>query len=273
MLKLIKTDLYRLFTSNAVIIGAIFSAVVCLGYMLLSLGIVELARLAESEDPTIVEGLSFFLSQAAWIGGVDFAHVVLEASSVFSLFIGCMITANFIGSEQSAGYMKNYAGQLTNKGYIAISKFVSTSAAQVMILLIYTIVSGAFTMILFSGYITGYGVGTLFGALGIRLMLHLAINAIIIFVCMLTKSHAIAMVFGSIFGIGITKIAYMAISSLLSMMKIDFAISDYMPDGINSQLAFDTVSDLAVKGVLVSVAFVAVFVTLNFILIRKRDVK
>ena len=142
-----------------------------------------------------------------------------------------------------------------------------------MVLLIYTLVSCALTMILFGGYITGYSIGTLFGALGLRLMLHLAINSIIIFVCMLTKSRAIAMVLGSIFGIGVTKIAYMAISSILGMMKIDFSISDYMPDGINSQLAFDTVSDLALKGVLVSVCFVAVFVALNFILIRKRDVK
>jgi ABC-type transport system involved in multi-copper enzyme maturation permease subunit len=184
-----------------------------------------------------------------------------------------MITANFIGSEQSCGYTKNFAGQLSDKGYMAISKFVVTSFAQTVILVIYSVVLSALAQLLFGEYINGYDIGALFAALGLRLMLHLAINAIIIFICTLTKSHAVAMVAGCIFGIGVTKIAYSASEMIFSIMKINFPIGSYMPDGVNSQLAMDTVGELYIKALVVSILFIAVFLATNFYVLRKRDVK
>jgi ABC-type transport system involved in multi-copper enzyme maturation permease subunit len=184
-----------------------------------------------------------------------------------------MISANFIGSEQSCGYTKNFAGQLPNRGYMVISKFVVTSLAHVMILVIYTIVSIVCAQLLFTKYIEGYAIGKLFEALGLRVLLHLAINAVIIFICTMTKSHAIAMVVGCIFGIGVTKIVYLLADILLGVMKINFSIGNYMPDGINSQLALNTVGELSARAVIVSVAFTVVFLASNYIVVRSRDVK
>ena len=56
-------------------------------------------------------------------------------------------------------------------------------------------------------------------------------------------------------------------------MKIDFPISSYMPDGINSQLALQTVGELSIKASVVSVAFMAVFLASNYFVVRHRDVK
>ena len=81
------------------------------------------------------------------------------------------------------------------------------------------------------------------------------------------------MVVGSIFGIGITKFAYIIIGLLLSVAKINFDIANFMPDGINNQLALDTVRELAAKGIVVSVLFMVAFVAANYVLIQKRDVK
>ena len=276
MSKLIKMEFYRFFTSKTIRFGVIFACLVAAAYMFFSLGIVKLMEFAGESDPELymsMMGLDILLSQLSWAGGVDFADVVIAGTGAFSLFIGCMMTASFIGSEQSSKYTKNFAGQLPNRGYTAISKFVVTSAAHILILVIYTIVSSVLAVVLLGNVISGYNIGTLLGGLGLRVLLHLAINAAIVFICTLTKSHAVAMVVGSIFGIGVTRLVYMILGMILSVMKVNFPIGEYMPDGINSQLAFDTVSDLAVKGILVSVAFVAVFVALNFILIRKRDVK
>ena len=273
MWKLIKMDFYRLFSSKAIKIGALMACIVSAAYMLLSLGIVEISKLAFESDPTLAADMGFLLSQVAWISGVDFSDIVLNGTSAFSLFIGCMLAANFIGSEQSCGYTKNFAGQLPNRGYMAISKFVVTSFVQIMVLVIYTIVSVIFAQFVFKQYITGYQINMLFAGLGLRVLLHIAVNAVIIFICMLAKSHAIAMVVGSIFGIGITKFAYMAITALLSAVKIKFEIANYMPDGINNQIAVDTISNLYLKAILVSLAFIVVFVGANYYVASKRDVK
>lgn len=273
MLKLIKMDFYRLFTSKTIRTGAIASCVIAALYMLLSLGVVELIKFSLKDDPSAAEGMSFLFAQFAWVGGVNLSEVILCGTGALSLFVGCMITASFIGSEQSCGYTKNFAGQLTDKGHMAISKFVVTSVAQVMVLIIYMVVSAVLAKSLLGSYINGYDPGALFSALGMRALLHIAINAIIVFICTLTKSHAIAMVVGSIFGIGITKIMYFAISGLLSMVKINFDIAKYMPDGINGQLATNNVKELAVKAITVSLAFIVAFVAANYVLVRKRDVK
>ena len=273
MWKLIKMDFYRLFTSKAIKLGAIVAGVVCSAYMLFSLGVVELSKYAAETDPEALEGLDFFLSSASWINGVNFSDIVLAGTSAFSLFIGCMIAASFIGSEQSSKYTKNFAGLLPDKGYMAVSKFVVTSAAQFMVLVIYTAVSCVFAMLLFGQYINGYDLPTLVAGLCLRLMLHLAINAVIIFICTLTKSHAVAMVFGCIFGIGVTRLAYYAINALLGMMKINIVIGNYMPDGINSELTLNTVSGIAVRAIVVSIVFIVIFVGANYAVLRKRDVK
>jgi ABC-type transport system involved in multi-copper enzyme maturation permease subunit len=184
-----------------------------------------------------------------------------------------MISASFIGSEQSCGYTKNFAGQLPNRGYMAVSKFAVTSVAQVIVLVIYAAVSAALVPVFFGKYVTGYSIVALFEALGLRLMLHIAVNAIIVFICTLTKSHAIAMVLGSIFGLGITQIAYWAASMVLRIAKITFDIGQYMPDGLNGQISIGSVGSIYIKAIIVSVAFTAVFLIANYIVVSKRDVK
>lgn len=273
MWNLIKMDFYRLFSSKAIKVGALIACLMCAGYILFSVGMIALFRFALSEDPESALQIGALLPQAAWLGGVDFAEVVFGGTAILSLFIGCMVSANFIGAEQSCGYTKNFAGQLPNKGYMAISKFVVTSFAQALILFIYVLATSVLTWALLGKYIDGYSIGTLLSALGLRLMLHLAINAIIVFLCTLTKSHAIAMVAGCIFGIGITHIGYIAVGMVLNIMKINFDIINYMPDGINSQLALDTVGELSVKAIAVSIVFMAAFLTANYFVVRKRDVK
>ena len=274
MFNLIKMDFYRLFNTKAVKVGALAACAIAAVYMLLSLGLVELLKWSmQDSDPASIAEMSIFIPQVAWLNGADFADLVIGGTGAFSLFVGCMITASFIGSEQSCGYAKNFAGQLPNRGYMAVSKFVVTSFAQIMVLVLYAAVSAALAPLLFGKYITGYAIVPLFEVIGLRLMLHVAINAIIVFICTLTKSHAIAMVVGSVFGLGITQIAYLAMSMVLGVAKIKFNIAEYMPDGINAQLSMGSIGSLYIKAILVSVAFIAVFVTANYIVVSKRDVK
>jgi hypothetical protein len=81
------------------------------------------------------------------------------------------------------------------------------------------------------------------------------------------------MVVGSIFGIGITKFVYYIIGGLLSALKINFHIIDYMPDGIDSSLSVGSIDTMLVKAILAAVAYIVVFLAANYIVVRKRDVK
>ena len=273
MWKLIKMDFYRFFSSKTIKVGAFAACLMSFGYILLSLGVIALVQFAFKDDPSMAADMGVILPQVAWMNGVDFADIVFGGTGALSLFIGCMISASFIGSEQSCGYTKNFAGQLNNRGYIAISKFVVTSFGQIMVLAIYAAVVAIFAKLMLGQYINGYSISNLFAALALRLMLHIAINAVIIFICTLTKSHSVAMIAGCIFGLGVTKAAYLSVGMLLSIAKINFDLAGYMPDGINDQLGIYNAGGIVSKAIIVSVAFIIVFVAANYYVVRKRDVR
>jgi hypothetical protein len=221
-----------------------------------------------------MDGMAMLLSILGWLNGADWSEIVFYTTGFFSLFIGCMITASFIGSEQSCGYVKNIAGQIPHKGFLAISKFVATSVAMALVLLVYLAVCAPLTSVLFSSYITnGYAIGELIGAFALRLLLFVAVNAVIVFLCTLTKSHAAAMVTGAIFGIGVTAIVYFAITSVLGMLKIKFDVANLMPDGVNGMLNCSNLVEILPKALIVSLVFIVGFVTGTYLLTEKRDVR
>jgi ABC-2 type transport system permease protein len=245
--------------------------------MLLGWGILELMRLVFEERGSSMESdvatMGIIFPMVAWLNGVDFATVVLTGTNNLALFVSCMIAASFIGAEQSCGYVKNIAGQIPNKGYTVLSKFVTTCLIQLIVLVIYTIVSILCAFLFFTRYIDAYSIGKLIGALAVRFLLFCAIDAILVFFCTLTKSHAIAMVVGAIFGIGVTGLVYWAANMLLGMLKITVDIAKFMPDGINGILSIYGLGDTAVKAIIVSVIFIAAAVVGAMLIFKKRDVR
>ena len=276
MLNLIKMDLYRLFRSKTLRVGLIAAAITAAACLLLSLGLLEIFKLTAVDDPNAEDtlaSLSFVFPMLGWLAGANWAEIVLFTTGSFSLFIGCMITASFIGTEQSCGYVKNIAGQIPHRGFLSISKFVVTSISQILVLLVYLIVACPLTLALFGSYINGYAVAELFGAVALRALLFVAVNAVIVFICTFTKSHAVAMVTGAILGIGVTSLVYLAINSVLGMLKIRLDVSHLMPDGVNGLLSIDSVGEVLPKALIVSAVFIIGFVTGTYLLTEKRDVR
>ena len=272
MLKLVRMDMYRLFHSKVLKVGMIAAAIIaCLG-MLLNLGILELTKLSMGET-TSTDGMEILFPIVSWLGGVDYADVVLTGTNAFALFVSCMMVASFVGAEQSCGYVKNIAGQLPNRGMTVVSKFIVTCVIQLIVLLIYTLVSSICASVFFGQYINGYSTVALIEGLLIRFLLFCAIDAVVLFFCTLTKSHSIAMVVGAIFGIGVTSLVYLAGSALLSMMKINIEIAKFMPDGINGLINVSSLGTIAVRAIIVSIIFIAGFLTAAVMLFKNRDVK
>lgn len=273
MLKLVKMDLYRLLHSKALKVGAIVAAAIALLGMLINLGILEIIKLALQDDPSSTEGMELIFPTIAWLTGVDFADVVFVGTGTFSLFVSCAVVASFIGAEQSCGYVKNIAGQLPNRGMMIISKFIVTCMVQLMVLVIYAIISSLCAGMFFGAYIKSYSILALIQGLILRFILFCAIDAIVLFFCTLAKSHAIAMVVGAIFGIGVTGLLYLAINALLSMLKISVDVAKIMPDGINGLINVSNLGTITIRAIVVSVVFIVGFLTSAILLFKKRDVK
>lgn len=273
MLNLIKMDLYRFFHSKVFKGGIIATAIIAFLGMLLNLAILEIMKLAIQDDPSGTESMAFIFPIISWLGGVDFADIVFVGTCTLSLLVSCMMVASFIGAEQSCGYVKNIAGQLKSRGMTVISKFIVTCFIQLLVLLIYTIICSLCAVSFFNQYIESYSIGILVEGLLLRFLLYCAIDAVVVFFCTLTKRHTIAMVVGAILGIGVTNLAYLAINSLLSMIKITVNVSNFMPDGINGLINVANLGTIVVKAIVVSVVFIAGFLIGAVMLFKKRDVK
>jgi ABC-2 type transport system permease protein len=273
MLNLVKMDFYRLLHSKAIKVGIVISTIIAFVGMLLNLGILELIKIAEKETPGSAQEMAILFPIVAWLNGVDFADVIFLGSNTLSLFVGCMVVASFMGSEQSCGYVKNIAGQLPNRGTMIVSKYIVTCAVHLIILLVYTIISSLCAILFFSSYIKAYSIGQLIAGLALRFLLFCAINAILVFFCTLTKSNAISLVIGAILGIGVMSLVYLAMTGLLSLVHITINVADYMPDGINGLISVSQIGNNAVHAIVVAIIFIAVFVTGAVMLFKKRDVK
>lgn len=273
MKNLIKMDFYRLFHSKTIYIGTFAALIISALAMLLNWGIVKILCLGGVEGEIASGTLGMFISSANWLGGADFGEIVTTGTNSLSLFICCMMSALFISEEQSYGYVKNVIGQLPSRSYIIVSKFIVTSFISIYVLAIYTLISCGMALLLFPSYITSYSIANMFGVIGLRILLFMAINSIILFLCTLTKSQSLAMVFGAIFGIGITHFVYRVAGMLLGMVKIDIDLSNIMPDSLNSLLSIDSLGSSFVRVIVISAIFIAIFLAGSITLINKRDVR
>lgn len=290
MLNVIKMDLYRLSRSKSLKVGLIIALIISFAAVALSAALVAIMTMLQEADPSLNEGVAemgMIFPVLAWTQGVDLAQITLTFSGVFSLGLSVIISAVFVTEEQITGYGKNYLGQLPDKGYSVVSKLVATSVIHMLVFLIYTLVSAGAGALLFSKYITGFAAGNLALTMSLRFLLYLAVNAIIVFLCLLTKSKSASMIIGVIIGVGASKAAYSGITSALTAIigrianKPEFefpAVGGVIPDGveemlINQNFLFNPTAGLIVRAIAVSVIYIVVFTLLSVIVVRKRDVK
>ena len=278
MLNLIKTDLYRLFHTKAFKIGVIVAAAIALLNLLANVGLIALFDMVEQSTGEAQDRVAMgeFFPFIAWsVTGATLSDMVFTNVGCLSLLVACVVSASFISAEQTSGYVKNVAGQLSHRSYTIISKFLVTSLIHLIILVVYTAVSFIFAPMLFGKYIVSYAmVGELVGALCVRFLLYMAINAIVVFLCTLTKSPSLAMIIGAIFGLGVTTLGYMALSTVLSMaLKTDVNLLQIMPDGINNVLSLYSVGTTWVRALIVSAIFIVVSLVSAMFIIEKRDDK
>lgn len=270
MLNLIKMDMYRLFRTKSFRIGLIIAFALSFSCVAVLAALSNLIPMLSGSSGATMAELPF----ANWRNNVNLFDIILTSTAVLSLLVSAVIASNFISNEQSNGYVKNIAGQLKNKGIMNISKFAALAVMSLSVLVAYAAGATLGGFLFLNSAMNFDGVNSFLALYGTKYLIYLAVNAIILFLCALTKSKSVSIAFAVMFGTGATIFVYNIISTFIGILfKIDLPISSYVPDGLIFGLSMASPYAELIKAIVVSVVYIAVFMTLSVVITRKRDTR
>lgn len=271
MLDLIKMDIHRLFKTRAVILGLILSAALSAISISVIAGINLLVPLLDGDS---VFMLSMMVPQLSWSESVSLFEIIFTGLSILSLLVLCVLAAVYISEEQLSGYVKNIAGQVKDKSMMILSKFVTLAILTLCVIFVYCLGAILPGILFFHGSMTLDMAEIFFPALFVKYLLYLAVATIILFLCTIAKSKSLALAIGVIFGTGVTGIVYSVCDLILQfILNIDISISALVPDGVISSIGLTSDAAGLVKGALVAICYILLFILFSSLLMKKRDTR
>lgn len=271
MLNLIKMDLYRLFKTKSLKTGVIISAMI--SFVTIAI-IAFLSNLVPQLSPDSQVTMTEMMPFVNWRNSVSFYDIILTATNVLSLMVSAVLASIFINEEQINGYIKNIAGQVKNKGMMIVAKFVALAVMTLFVLIAYTAGATVSGFVFFNNAITYEGLTQFLAVFGTKYVIYLSVNAIILFLCNLTKSKTLAVAVGVIFGSGASIIVYNIISTFIGIvLKLEVPVASYVPDGLVFGLTMTAPSAEIIKAIAVAVAYIVVFIVASMVVMKKRDTR
>ena len=270
MLNLIKMDLYRLFRTKSFKIGLIISFAISFLFVAVLAAISNLIPLFPESTQVAMAILPF----ADWRNNVNLFEMILSSTAILSLMVSAVLASNFISAEQANGYVKNIAGQVKDKGMMNVSKFAALSVMSLSVLVAYAAGSTVSGLIFLNNAVNFEGFSQFLAVFGTKYLIYLSVNAIILFLCTLTKSKSVSIAFGVMFGSGATVLVYNVISTFAGIvLKCEVPVASYVPDGLIFGLTMDAPAEALIKAVVVGVVYIAVFMAFSMVVMKKRDTK
>ena len=275
MLNLMKMDLYRMFHSLSTWIIILFTVGIALFCVVMVQGDLD----AMAEDPAYAQEMGqefadssdgnedrniglYSESDPEWVEGEIEAGEFISSqiqSGLLTLLV-VIFAAVFASAEQKNGYIKNIAGQLSNRGILALSK-LAASAVQIFLMFLTFILLGSLTDML--------------SFLGAQYLLNLGIAALILFFCTLTKSSAFSMTAGIMMVMGLFIPIYSIINRAVYEIQPswDFDISLLVPDGNIGLAGIHASSEILVRAAAVGAVYVILCSAAAVLIMKKRDVR
>ena len=282
MLNLIKMDLYRMFHTLSTWITILFTAGMSLFCVVMVQGDLD----AMAEDPAYAQEMEQEIESASdgnedrqlglyaesdpeWIEGKieagEFISTQLQ-SGLFTLFV-VIFAAIFANAEQKNGYI--------NRGVLVLSK-LTASAVQVFIMIMtFVLAAGVMGKILWGGRFYLGSLTDMLPFLRAQYLLNLGIAALILFLCILTKSSAFSMTAGIMMVMGLFVPAYSIINRAVAEIRPswDFDISLYLPDGNIGLAGINASSEVLSRAAAVGAVFVVLCAAAAMLILKKRDVR
>lgn len=197
----------------------------------------------------------------------------LSANQMMLIFWAVMISV-YIAGEYKNGFVKSIAGQISSRGYLAVSKVLFALAytvAAFVVSFIFTVI-GAFVFIK-GGIVLGFTAGMI-SVLLVQLLVHLGFTCIFILIATLTRSSAFGIGLGIFMGCGMSGMLYSGISWAVNKTGIvkNFNFAQYMIDTNVKNVQIGVPKEFMIRGVIVGLAFVAVFTYASVKALNKRDI-
>lgn len=263
--KLIKMDFYRLIQSKTFWIsaGVMFLLQFAVSFFI-PIGTKMLMQFAGAEEEA-----------AAFVEETTLTSVLSSPMISFFMILMFISATSFLFSDIRDGYIKNIAGQISHKGYSAVSKFIVVCVHNFFFMLMALVgnLLGNLTtpdVTLVADASIPSGIVVFF----VKLLLSFAMTSILLFLTTGLRNKTLASVIGVLFSVSALGLLYLGLDQLLSMVGIkDISISSYAPDQLFTSSFDGAAVGAVINAVVVSLVFIAVFLALTVVIFNKRDVK
>ena len=254
MTNLIKMEWYKLRTSRLFIILLIVTFV---------LNAMLIAAL-----PMISSALGQEMS------ATDLSGLLASPFSLGLLMIPVFISAaSFLYLDFSGGYIKNIAGQFSDRGSLVFAKFIIIGVHNLIFFAVAAL-SAILASVATSGIVMDEAIGGGVLTLLLKWLLSLSLCTVLMFFAVGLKNKTLAVIMAVVFSTGSLSLLYMGIntgiSALFKVENID--VGNYLPDSLMNSVNAIT-GDLVINAIIVAVVFIALFLWLTYMMFKKRDVK
>lgn len=231
----------------------------------------------ETEDDLLAGFGIEVQTDADWLGGpvgLDGLNQVVFSSGMY-LILCAVFVALFVHSDYKNGFVKNIAGQLPGRGWLALSKAVAVAVQVAVLLLLCVIFNTVAGLCFFQSQIVLGSLPTLLRVVGLQYLLHLAFSWFIMLLCLLTHSAGLGMTFGILAASGVLSLVYWVVNRLLHCLPSlsSFQINLYTLEANVVVITSSISGGVLLRVLTVGFGFALGSLMLSILLLNRRDIR
>ncbi|OJG91659.1 hypothetical protein RV15_GL000543 [Enterococcus silesiacus] len=259
-------DLYRMFRSKStylILLGTLSFVGMILYSMSESIGTPDVEITIGITTKT--DGLRSYTDLATLFKIMASSNSFLIGSVIFSVL--------FINREEASGFTKNIAGQVTSRGLLVLSKFVSQCSFIVLSFI------GSLFVFFFMGNIIfdSVSLGNVFDLvkeMSLQFVFHIAFATIILGLITLIKQPIVSMLVGILLTFGGFSYIYQMINNIIHGLTGNetFNLMNYTVTGIVPSITGTSPITSIIRGMTVSAVFIVVMLTYSITVKTKSDI-
>lgn len=283
MLNVLKMDLYRMIKSKAawIILAASILMMVASVFMTgqdinyYNNNPLALENLENGGD--VSWGIYIGSVNPKWCNGNIIPFMELFAVNIKSRMLLMFLTVfvvYFAGSEGRNSFMKNIVGQVKNRAFLVISKFITISIYTALM-----IIAAMFATMLgsqmFFGYASLAGISQGLYFLLIQILLHIGYGMFVLLLYYITRSSVATMLSGILIAAGILQFVDAILLAVFERLKsvTDFSILNYTTSGYVGVLPLNGDEIIFMRAAAVAVCAIVLMNIFSSIIIQKRDLR
>lgn len=271
MNNLIRMDFYRMRKNKTTWIILMFLILMMFASVYMSYSDIEYYK----NNPSALENLRSSSEEVNWgiyIGSVSpkwcednevpvDGLIKINIQSKIVLMFLVVFIVGFVSKENTSGFIKNIAGQVSNRGFILLSKMIIVGIYSLILLAVATVTIFLSSKILF-GYVFVKNLGLLIKYILYQWILHVAYGSFMIFLITLLKNEIASLLIGILVSAGILQIVDAFIKSNKK------SIMYFLNSGNIGRLSLGDCRPL-----LIAVVSMTIYMAISMYVINNRDIQ